>query len=118
MSLFTPRYHYKPFEYPEVIKFTDLIAQTYWVVNELNFDSDVHDFHNLSNYDQHVITTCAKAISQVEVAVKKFGSSLDSVFPKPEISGVGSVWAESEFRHSEAYSKILDILGISDFYEL
>jgi len=39
--------------------------------------------------------------------------------PKPEIGSVGSTFAESEVRHADAYSHLLEILGLnSEFKEL
>ena len=34
--------------------------------------------------------------------------------PKPELNGLGSTFAECEFRHSEAYSRLLEVLGYND----
>jgi ribonucleoside-diphosphate reductase beta chain len=37
--------------------------------------------------------------------------------PKPEFNGLGSTFAECEFRHSEAYSRLLEVLGYSSEFE-
>jgi len=59
------------------------------------------------------------AISQIEVAVKSFWGDLYHRIPKPEIGSVGSTFAESEVRHADAYSHLLEILGLnSEFQEL
>ena len=59
------------------------------------------------------------AISQIEVAVKSFWGDLYHRIPKPEIGSVGSTFAESEVRHADAYSHLLEILGLnSEFKEL
>ena len=34
--------------------------------------------------------------------------------PKPELNGLGATFAECEFRHSEAYSRLLEVLGYND----
>ncbi len=34
--------------------------------------------------------------------------------PKPELNGFGATFAECEFRHSEAYSRLLEVLGYND----
>ena len=34
--------------------------------------------------------------------------------PKPELNGLGSTFAECEFRHSEAYSRLLEVLGYNN----
>jgi ribonucleoside-diphosphate reductase beta chain len=54
------------------------------------------------------------AISQVEVSVKTFWSDLYHTMPKPEIGAVGATFAESEVRHHDAYSHLLEILGLNE----
>ena len=59
------------------------------------------------------------AISQIEVAVKSFWGDIYHRIPKPELGSVGSTFAESEVRHADAYSHLLEILGLnSEFKEL
>lgn len=53
------------------------------------------------------------AIAQIEVSVKTFGN-LYNHLPKPELNGLGATFAECEFRHSEAYSRLLEVLGYND----
>src|SRR5699024_9979374 len=56
-------------------------------------------------------------ISQVEVAVKTFWGDLYHRLPKPEVGAVGSTFAESEVRHHDAYSHLLEILGLNGEFE-
>ena len=53
------------------------------------------------------------AISQIEVAVKSFWGDIYHRIPKPEIGSVGATFAESEVRHTDAYSHLLEILGLN-----
>lgn len=57
------------------------------------------------------------AISQIEVAVKTFWGDLYHHLPKPEIGSVGATFAESEVRHHDAYSHLLEILGLNQEFE-
>lgn len=57
------------------------------------------------------------AIAQVEVAVKTFWGDLYHRLPKPEIGSVGYTFAESEVRHHDAYSHLLEILGLNHEFE-
>ena len=57
------------------------------------------------------------AISQIEVAVKNFWGDLYHRMPKPEIGSVGSTFAESEVRHHDAYSHLLEILGLNEEFK-
>ena len=112
MGIFDKRENYKPFEYPEVMKFVDMMHQTFWVHSEVEFTADIQDFKsNLSLVEKEAVKRALLGIAQVEVAVKTFWGDLYDVFPKPEFNGLGATFAECEFRHSEAYSRLLEVLG-------
>lgn len=120
MSIFDRRVAFKPFEYPEVTKFKDAINHSYWLVSEWNFLSDVHDFKTkITNAEKHVLKNAMLAISQIEVSVKRFWTKLGDRFPKAEFEQVGISFGESEIRHADAYSHLLEVLGLNDqFTEL
>lgn len=112
MSIFTKRINYKPFEYPEVMKFVDAINKSFWVHSELEFSADIQDFQSqLTDAERSAIKNSLLAIAQIEVAVKSFWGDLYHHLPKPEFNGLGATFAECEFRHSEAYSRLLTVLG-------
>lgn len=118
MSIFDKRVNYKPFEYPGVLKFTDLINKSFWVHSELDFTADVQDFHaHLNTKEKEAIKKSLLAIAQIEVSVKSFWGDLYLHLPKPEFNGLGSTFAECEFRHSEAYSRLLTVLGYDNEFE-
>lgn len=112
MGLFDKRISYKPFEYPEVLQFVDAINKSFWVHSEVDFTADVQDFQSqLEPREQNAIKNALLAIAQIEVSVKTFWGNLYNHMPKPELNGLGSTFAECEFRHSEAYSRLLEVLG-------
>lgn len=118
MGLLDKRTNYKPFEYPEVMKFVDIINKSFWVHSEVDFTADIQDFKtNLSDSEKEVLKRSLLGIAQTEVGVKTFWGDLYNQFPKPEINGLGSTFAESEFRHSEAYSKLVEVLGYNKEFE-
>lgn len=118
MGLFDKRINYKPFEYPEVLQFTEAMNKSFWVHAEIDFTADVQDFHsNLSSPEKNAVKRSLLAIAQIEVAVKSFWGNLYGHFPKPELNGLGSTFAECEFRHSEAYSRLVEVLGYTDEFE-
>ncbi|MBW3518822.1 ribonucleotide-diphosphate reductase subunit beta [Flavobacterium sp. NKUCC04_CG] len=118
MSIFDKRINYKPFEYPGVYQFTEAINKSYWVHSEVDFTADTQDFHShLTKGEQIAIKHSLLAIAQIEVAVKSFWGNIYHHFPKPEFNGLGSTFAECEFRHSEAYSRLLEVLGYNDEFE-
>lgn len=118
MGIFDKRINYKPFEYPEVLKFTEAINKSFWVHSEVDFTADTQDFHShLTDAERTAIKHSLLAIAQVEVAVKSFWGNLYDHFPKPEFNGLGSTFAECEFRHSEAYSKLVEVLGYNNEFQ-
>lgn len=118
MTIFTPRTSFKPFEYPEMASYKHAINNSYWLVSEWNFTSDVQDFYvRCQPHEQEIVKRTLLAISQIEVTVKRFWAQLGNRFPKPEIEQVGITFAESEVRHADAYSHLLSVLGIQEDFE-
>lgn len=115
MSIFDKRIAFKPFEYPEIIQYKEAINHSYWLVSEWNFSSDVQDFNvTLNHVERAAIKNTLLAISQIEVAVKKFWTKLGDRFPKPEFEQVGVTCGESEVRHADAYSHLLQVLNLNE----
>lgn len=118
MSIFDKRIAFKPFEYPEVTQYKDAINHSYWLVSEWNFLSDIQDFEvKLNDVQRHVIKNAMLAISQIEVSVKKFWGKLGERFPKAEFEQVGATFSESEVRHADAYSHLLEVLGMNEEFD-
>lgn len=117
-SLFVPRVNLKPYEYPEIMEFKDAMRNSYWIHSEFNYTSDIQDFRiTISDKERNVIIRSMLAISQIEVSVKRFWATLYDIFPKPEIDSVGLTFAESEVRHKDAYSDLLEKLGMNNLFE-
>ena len=119
-DIFEKRISLKPYEYPALYEYVPAIRHSYWIHTEFNFTSDIQDFKTrLNTVEKSAIKNTMLAISQIEVAVKSFWGDLYHRMPKPEIGAVGSTFAESEVRHADAYSHLLEILGLnSEFKEL
>lgn len=118
MGIFEKRENYKPFEYPEVMQFVDAMNKSFWVHSEVEFTADVQDFKSdLKPYEKEAVKRALLGIAQVEVSVKTFWGDLYDLFPKPEFNGLGATFAECEFRHSEAYSRLLEVLGYNNEFE-
>jgi len=117
-DIFTERAHLKPYEYGEFRDYTDAIRNSYWVHTEFNFSGDVQDFRvDTTETERSIIRKTMLAIAQIEVKVKTFWSDIFEQMPKAEVGSVGMTFAESEVRHMDAYSHLLDILGIEDDFE-
>lgn len=117
-DIFSERKNLKPYEYNEFLDYTDAIRNSYWVHTEFNFQGDVQDFQvDTTPVEKSVIRKTMLAISQIEVQVKTFWSDIYEEMPKAELGSVGMTFAESEVRHMDAYSHLLDILGIEEDFE-
>ena len=115
MGIFDKRISYKPFEYPEVLQFIEAINKSFWVHSEVDFTADIQDFHSqLEPHEKNAVKHALLAIAQIEVSVKTFWGNLYQHLPKPELNGLGATFAECEFRHSEAYSRLLEVLSYND----
>ncbi|RKJ71811.1 ribonucleoside-diphosphate reductase [Butyricicoccus sp. 1XD8-22] len=117
-DIFKPRVNLKPYEYPQLNEYKEAVQHSYWLHTEFNYTSDIHDYKvNISDKERNAIKNAMLAISQVEVAVKNFWGDLHNRMPKPEVGAVGAVFGESEVRHSDAYSHLLEILGLNSEFE-
>lgn len=117
-DIFKRRLNLKPYEYPSLIEYKEAIQHSYWLHTEFNYTSDIQDFKvNVSEAERNAIKNAMLAIAQVEVAVKTFWGDLYHRLSKPEVGAVGSTFAESEVRHHDAYSHLLEILGLNSEFE-
>jgi ribonucleoside-diphosphate reductase beta chain len=114
-DIFSKRVNLKPYEYPELYEYVSAIRHSYWVHTEFNFVKDVQDFKvEVSEKEKSAIKNSMLAIAQIEVAVKTFWGDIYKKMPKPEIGAVGATFAESEVRHTDAYSHLLELLGLNE----
>lgn len=117
-DIFKPRKSLKPYEYPELESYKEAIQHSYWLHTEYNYTSDIQDYKiNVKPHERTAIRNAMLAISQVEVSVKTFWAKLYDRLPKPELANVGMTFAESEVRHSDAYSHLLELLGLNEIFE-
>lgn len=117
-NIFTKRIALKPYEYPNLVEYVDAIRHSYWVHTEFNFTSDIQDFKvHLNEKEKTSVQRAMLAISQIEIAVKTFWGDIYKKLPKPEIGNVGATFAESEVRHADAYSHLIQLLGLNKEFE-
>ena len=118
-NIFEKRINLKPYEYPQLNDYVDAIRHSYWIHTEFNYTSDIQDYKTrLKPAEKNAIKNTMLAISQIEVAVKSFWGDIYNKMPKPEIGSVGATFAESEVRHHDAYSHLLEVLGLNNEFKL
>ena len=117
-NIFEKRINLKPYDYPALGEYVDAIRHSYWIHTEFNYTSDIQDFKtSLTEVEKNAIKNTMLAISQIEVAVKTFWGDIYKKMPKPEIGSVGATFSESEVRHHDAYSHLLEILGLNNEFK-
>ena len=117
-DIFRKRTSLKPYEYPQLVEFTDAIRHSYWVHTEFNYSSDIQDMKvKMAPEEVEIVKKAMLAISQIEVAVKTFWAKIGDKFPKPEVQAVGVTFGESEVRHADAYSNLIEIMGLNQEFE-
>ena len=117
-DIFAKRVNLKTYEYTELYEYVPSIRHSYWIHTEFNFTSDIQDFKaRLTERERNAIKNAMIAISQIEVAVKSFWGDIHKVISKPEVGSVGATFAESEVRHADAYSHLLEILGLNGEFD-
>lgn len=117
-NIFSKRVNIKPYEYPELLGYVDAIRHSYWIHTEFNYDPDIQDLRvNLKPHEAQAVQRTMLAISQIEASVKTFWGNLYQYMPKPEIAKVGASFAESEVRHEDAYSALLERMGLNSEFE-
>lgn len=113
MNIFKKRENILPYEYPQLLKYKDAIRHSYWLHTEFNLTNDISDFKTkLTDSQREAVKRAMLAISQIEVNVKAFWGDLYKRMPKLEIQATGATFSDSEVRHFDAYSFILEKLGL------
>ncbi len=117
-NIFKKRVNIKPYEYPELLQYVDAIRHSYWIHTEFNFTSDVQDYNiNINDAERNAIKNTMLAIAQIEIAVKTFRWDIYKKMPKSELGSVWATFAESEVRHQDAYSHLIEILWLNEEFE-
>lgn len=117
MSILEPRIFYKPFEYQEAFNFYKDQHRAHWLADEVPLASDLNDWKlKLTESEKNLIGNILKSFAQTEVHVNDYWSTKVSVwFPKPEIQAMARVFADFESIHAEAYDRINEELGLTDY---
>jgi ribonucleoside-diphosphate reductase beta chain len=117
-DIFRKRTNLKPYEYPQLIEYLEAIRHSYWVHTEFNYSSDVQDMKvKMTPEEVEIVKKAMLSISQIEVQVKSFWAKIGDKMQKPEVQAVGVTFGESEVRHADAYSNLLEIMGLNNEFE-
>lgn len=115
MSLIKGQKARKPDLYPWALPLQRSLQHTIWSDEEFTFQSDKQNFIVEMNDEQReIITRCLSLIGQVEVAVKRFWAEVGKWYKHDSIASLGLVCAFTEVIHSQAYSRLLEVLELDD----
>lgn len=115
--IFKKRINIRPYEYPHLLDYVDAMRHSYWIHTEYNYSWDIQDFSAMNPQEKQVFIRTMLCIAQIEVSVKSFRSDIHKVLKKPEIASVGITFWESEVRHENLYSHIIEILWLLPRFE-
>jgi ribonucleoside-diphosphate reductase beta chain len=117
-DIFRKRVNLKPYEYPQLIEYLDAIRHSYWVHTEFNYSSDIQDMKvRMTPAEAEIVKKAMLAIAQIEIQVKTFWAKIGDKMPKPEVQAVGVTFGESEVRHADAYSNLIEIMGLNEEFK-
>jgi len=116
MPLLEERKYYKPFEYDWAFEAYKMQQQMHWIPDEINLADDLMDFnHNISEKDKNLLLNIFKFFTQADVDVAGgYAGWFLPTFKVPEIRMMLSAFAAMEAVHQDAYSLLLETLGLGD----
>ena len=115
-SLLEPRSYYKPFEYPEAIKFYEMHEAMHWLPTEIPMHQDILDWKNkLTDQERNFLTQIFRLFTQSDIDVAgAYATKYLPMFPKPEIRMMLLSFAAREAIHIQSYSHLIDTLGMPE----
>ena len=110
------RDYYKPFQYPEAFEFYSMQRKMDWTPEEVTLHTDVSDWNKkLSPEEKNLLTQVFRFFTQGDVDVAKaYYDKYIPVFALPELRMMMGAFANMEGTHMEAYSLLLDTVGMPE----
>ena len=119
--IFSERASFKPFLYPWAYEIWNTHESVHWLSREVPLHEDVRDWNNkLSIRDREFLTTVFLLFTQSDIDVANgYIQDYFPYFKQPEIRMMLLSFAAREAIHIDAYSKLIETIGMSDsFYTL
>lgn len=116
MSLTEERINYKPFEYPWAYQFWLKQHQMHWLPEKVSLGGDVQDYKlNLTEAERNLLTHIFRFFTQSDIEIMNCYHKHYMKFFKPfEVQMMLTAFADMETIHVEAYSQVLDTLGLPE----
>lgn len=110
------RNYYKPFEYPWAYDFYMSQQRMHWLPEEVPMADDIKDYsHKLKDDERNLIDNTFRFFTQADIDVAGgYCNNYLPCFKAPEIRMMMSSFAAMEANHIDAYSKLIETLGLPD----
>lgn len=115
-NLLNGRPTYKPFQYPWAYEAYRIQQSIHWLPNEIPLGDDVKDWNTkLTDLQKYTATQIFRLFTQQDTEVENAYIDLYGPrFKPPEVRMMLSVFAAMEANHQDAYSHLLDTIGIPE----
>ena len=116
MSLLNAEPIFKPFHYPWAYDAWKKQQQIHWLPEEVPMADDVQDWRNkLTEEEKHLLTQIFRFFTQADIEVNNcYMQHYSKIFKPIEIQMMLSAFSNMETIHIDAYSHLLDTLGIPE----
>lgn len=116
MSLLTTEPFYKPFHYPWAYDAWLTQQRLHWMAQEVPMSDDVKNWKkDLTEQEKHLLTQILRFFTQADIEVNNcYMKHYSRVFKPIEIQMMLSAFSNMETIHIDAYSHLLDTLGMPE----
>ena len=116
MSLLAAEQVFKPFQYPWAYDAWKMQQQIHWLPEEVPMADDVQDWKKkLSIQEKHLLTQIFRFFTQADIEVNNcYMKHYSTIFKPTEVQMMLSAFSNMETIHIDAYSHLLDTLGIPE----
>jgi ribonucleoside-diphosphate reductase beta chain len=107
---------YKPFYYPWAYEAWHQQQKIHWLAEEIPLHDDVQDWAGkLTGPEQNLLTQIFRFFTQADIDVANcYNSRYASIFKPVEVAMMLSAFANTETIHIQAYSHLLDTVGMPE----
>lgn len=117
MTILDPRLAYRPFNYPWAFElFQKQSRELFWSPDVISFADDIQDYKDLPEVEQEFIRKIFTFFVQADADVSAhYVNRYLPEFPQPEVRMMLLAFANMESTHIDAYSKLVESLGLGDY---
>ena len=117
MTILDERNYYRPFNYPWAYDlYIKQTQELYWNTNPIDFSGDLGDYNRLPDTEKKFLREILTFFTQADIDISAhYVNRYIPAFPQPEIRMMLLAAANVESLHVDAYSKLIESLGLGDY---